>query len=193
MVSCCRSYTVCRATPQAQRGAVLAASLLLLLILTVLALGASRATRTQQEFASDTRARDLAFQSTEAGLRAGERLIDGLAHVPLSCTSHPCEIYERGVVARFGGLDSADWWENHVWAYAPETIAATGPNATSAPSRLPNVGSRYYVEELEQVYDSLTVSPAGPSPSRSYFRVTAASSDVDPVVILQSTVARRFE
>ena len=66
-----------------QRGAVLVVSLLLLLVMTVLALGASQTTRLQERMSAGMRDRDLAFESSEAGLRTGERIIDSLARSPI--------------------------------------------------------------------------------------------------------------
>jgi type IV pilus assembly protein PilX len=178
-----------------QRGAVLVVSLLLLLVMTVLALGASQATRMQERMAGNARDHDLAFQSAEAGLRAGERLIDDpdLASAPVPCSSGKCEVYELGVLTEDLGLTYADqafeeatWWDTQAWSYAAdETIAGDGM-ARSEP--------QYFVEELEEVTDALTIPPSGPPPSRIYYRITsrAEGGTESAQVVLQSTFARRF-
>lgn len=71
-----------RLSMKQQRGAVLVVSLLLLLVMTVLALGASQTTRLQERMSANMRDRDLAFESSEAGLRNGERIIDSLTVAP---------------------------------------------------------------------------------------------------------------
>src|SRR5262245_18937624 len=83
-----------------QGGAVLVVSLLLLLVMTVLALGASQATRMQERMAGNARDYDLAFQSAESGLRTCERLINAptLTSAPFPCSSGRCQVFELNVV-----------------------------------------------------------------------------------------------
>ena len=58
-----------------QRGAALVVSLLLLLVLTILAIGASQTTRLQERMAGNMRDIDRACQGSEAGLRDAEEYI----------------------------------------------------------------------------------------------------------------------
>ncbi len=178
-----------------QSGAVLVVSLLLLLIMTVLALGASQATRMQERMAGNARSQDLAFQSAEAGLRAGERLIDNpaLTAAPVPCASGKCQVYELGVLTEKLNLTYSDqafqpttWWKTHAWDYA-ESSEISGPEMASA-------DPTFYIEELEEVPDSLSIPPTGPPPSRMYYRVTSRGEGgtASSQVVLQSTFARRF-
>jgi len=181
--------------PSDQSGAVLVVSLLLLLVMTVLALGASQATRMQERMAGNARDVDLAFQSAEAGLRAGERFIDNsaLTSAPVACSSAPCDVYELGVLTEAANLTyedhafaSDEWWAAHAKTYAAsDTIGGDGL-AVREP--------QFYIEELEEVTDSLTIPPTGPPPSRMYYRITsrAAGGTESAQVVLQSTFARRF-
>jgi type IV pilus assembly protein PilX len=181
--------------PHRQHGAVLVVSLLLLLVMTVLALGASQATRLQERMAGNARDHDLAFQSAEAGLRAGERLIDNpaLASAPVPCSAENCQVFELGVLTTDLGLTYADqafepkeWWNKHATDYA-ESEEISGAN-------LAHADPQFYVEELEEVPDSLTIPPTGPPPSRMYYRITsrAEGGTSSAQVVLQSTFARRF-
>ena len=89
--------------PQAQRGAVLIVSMLLLLTMTLLAMGASQSTRLQERMAGSLRNQDLAFQAAEAALRAGERFVESQTQAPDLCSSVPCpagQVYERGFLDR---------------------------------------------------------------------------------------------
>jgi type IV pilus assembly protein PilX len=181
--------------PSRQHGAVLVTSLLLLLVMTVLALSASQSTRMQERMAGNARDYDLAFQSAEAGLRAGERFVDNpaLTSAPVSCSSAPCQVYELGALTTVLNLTYADqafkqksWWDSSAQDYAPsEEIGGSG---------LASADPQYYIEELEEVTDSLTIPPTGPPPSRMYYRITArAQGGTDTAqVVLQSTFARRF-
>src|SRR5262245_40771365 len=120
-----------------QRGAVLVVSLLLLLVMTVLALGASQATRMQERMAGNARDRDMALQSVEAGLRAGERYIGNpsISVAPLPCTqvrTVGCEVYQLN--GTFSASDtyenqafqSTSWWKTNTWDYAA-TKTMSGP------------------------------------------------------------------
>lgn len=62
------------AMPHTQRGAVLATTLILLVIVTLLALGATRFVTQETRMAAGIADRATAFQSAEAGLRYGESL-----------------------------------------------------------------------------------------------------------------------
>jgi type IV pilus assembly protein PilX len=178
-----------------QRGAVLVVSLLLLLVMTVLALGTSQATRMQERMAGNSRDHSLALQAAEAGLRAGERLVDDPAKTtaPFVCSSGHCEIYELGTLTWDLNLSYADqafaikdWWTTNAWDYAAsQQIGGTD---------LAHADPQYYIEEMEEVTDSLTIPPSGPPPSRIYYRITSRAEGGTPTaqVVLQSTFARRF-
>lgn len=58
-----------------QRGIALATALILLILVTLIGLAAIRGTTTQQRMTANFYDRELAFQSAEAGLRAGEALL----------------------------------------------------------------------------------------------------------------------
>ena len=181
-----------------QRGAVLVVSLLLLLVMTVLALGASRVTRMQERMAGNARDHDLAFQSAEAGLRAGERLVDNpaLTAAPAPCSSGRCQVYELGYLTGNFAYQTTTWWDNNSWRYInTETWNTTQQNQIGqSGSGMAHTDPRFFVEELQEVPDTLKVPPTGPAPSRMYYRITSAGeggTDTSQVV-LQSTFARRF-
>ncbi len=182
-----------------QRGAVLVVSLLLLLVMTVLALGASQTTRLQERMSANMRDRDLAFESSEAGLRNGERIIDSQVVAPSPCTSGRCQVYDRAVLPASMAFQTTDWWDDNAWSYiADETFSTTRDTASSggliSGSGMARADPQFVVEEIEEVPDSLSVPPTGPPPSRIYYRVTsAAEGGTDQaLVVLQSTFARRF-
>jgi type IV pilus assembly protein PilX len=58
-----------------QRGAVLAISLLVLLVMTVLGVAAMGSTTLQERMANNNRQQQVAFQSAEAALRAAENYL----------------------------------------------------------------------------------------------------------------------
>jgi type IV pilus assembly protein PilX len=179
---------------QRQRGAVLVVSLLLLLVMTVLALGASQTTRLQERMSANMRDRDLAFESSEAGLRNGERIIDSLVVAPSPCTSGRCQVYDRGVLPTSLAFQTQGWWDLQSWRYATdESFSTTAANAITG-SGMARQDPQFLVEEIEDVPDALSVPPTGPPPSRIYYRITSAAQGgtQQAQVVLQSTFARRF-
>jgi type IV pilus assembly protein PilX len=182
-----------------QSGAVLVVSLLLLLVLTMLALGANQTTRLQERMAAGMRDRDLAFESSEAGLRNGERIIDSLSVAPLLCTSGRCQVYDRGVLPTTLGFQTQTWWDDNSWAYVTDqtfnsTQRTAGSGGLISASGMARADPQFVVEEIEEVPDALSVPPTGPPPSRFYYRITAAAQggSQQAQVVLQSTFARRF-
>ena len=185
--------------PRQQRGAVLIVSMLLLLVITILALGASQATRLQERLSGSQRNFELAFQAAEAGLRAGERMIDAdsMAAPPLPCsaiTNPVCQVYENNFLtdvyakklsyeAQVNAPD--EWWEQ---AAQPYSNAAT-PEVGSG-----SIDPSFYIEEVEEVPDSLTVPPNGPPPSRVFYRIVSRGKGgtANANVVLHSTYVRRF-
>lgn len=172
-------------THRSQRGAVLGVALLLLTVLTLLALGASQLRRSQETATHSIQQRAVALQAAEAALRGAERLLES-HEVPAigSCTVRRCRIYGHGQLQNVSRR-SADWWEEHAWAYSPaddEWIPA-GPE---------HHGGRFVIEELAFVPDALTIPSAGSPSGRLFYRITAMAQpdrSVSPVV-LQSIYAR---
>lgn len=173
-------------------------SMILLLVMTILALGASQATRMQDRMASSARNYELAFQSAEAGLRAGEGVVGAttLTSAPFPCTTGSCQVFELGTLTRVLNLTYEDqafqtraWWEARaqVYDHAAEMIDSADDHLSSRPPL-------YYIEEVQEVTDSLTVPPTGPPPSRMFYRVTAIGEGGNDTAqaVLQSTFARRF-
>jgi len=179
---------------QQQRGAVLVVSLLLLLVMTVLVLGASQATRLQERMSAGMRDRDLAFESSEAGLRNGERIIDGMVVAPSPCTSGRCQIFDRGLLPADMALQTPSWWTTTSWAYVTDESFSTTRGSAISGGGMAGADPQFVVEELEEVADSLSVPPTGPPPSRIYYRITSAAQGgtAQAQVVLQSTFARRF-
>ena len=176
-----------------ERGAVLIVSLLLLLVMTILALGASQSTRLQERMAGSMRSQDLAFQAAEAGLRAGERWLgnEGMTAPPLPCNVIPCQVYERGFLDRDTSyqdqaFQDRAWWNDRALTYSATTSISGDGMAKAEP--------QFYIEELEEVPDALSIPPTGPPPSRVYYRIVSRGlgGTESAQAVLHSTYARRF-
>lgn len=187
-------YPAIHGSLTAQRGAVMIVSMILLLVMTVLALGGSHMTRLQERMASGTRNQDLAMQSAEAGLRAGERVVAAFVSPPTACNAALCgQVYEVGFMRQTLGVSYEDqayrdrtWWATVARPYSVEQVISGDGVASAEPM--------FYVEELEEVPDQLSSPPTGPPPSRIYYRITSlGQGGTDAAqVALQSTFARRF-
>ncbi|WP_161966216.1 pilus assembly PilX family protein [Steroidobacter cummioxidans] len=181
-----------------QRGAVLIVSMLLLLVITILALGASQSTRLQERMAGSQRNFELAFQAAEAGLRAGERWLDrdSLVEAPSPGNAAGAAVYERNFLtdsyaSRLSYEDqvvAADEWWNTVAQPYTAGAAAIGGNGLAL------ADPRFYIEQVEEVPDALSKPPAGPQPSRIFYRVVARGKGgtQNANVVLHSTYVRRF-
>jgi type IV pilus assembly protein PilX len=185
-----------------QRGTVLVVSLLLLTVMTILALGASQATRLQERMAGNARDQDVAFQAAEAGLRAGERYIGDpvLTDAPIPCATAGCQLFENGAMTTSVNLTYTDqayaprtWWETNLQRYSTTpTISSSSQTGLSASEPL------YYVELVDEIPDSLALGAV--VPSVAYYRITARGEggaqnrdgSARAVVAVQSVWARRW-
>jgi type IV pilus assembly protein PilX len=153
---------------RSQRGAVLVVSMLLLLVLTVLAIGASQTTRLEERMAWNSRDTDLAFQGAEAGLRDAERYISVTPTLP-TCTdpaSATCYVLQQG---HFATTDLArqteTWWQANGKPFGTPTVQEV-QGVDEEP--------RYVIEEFQTVTFSLTVGHGVP-PGKTYYKSTAWS------------------
>lgn len=170
--------------PRRCLGAILVSSLLLLVIITVLALGASRVTRTRAAVTISLQQGVLAFQAAEATLAAGERVVNepDFMPPPVPCSQGRCRVYARGAVDLAAARRSVEWWREHGWGYAQE------PSGTRSDS----AGETWFVLEKLAKYAE-DPAPTVPSsvPEPDYYRITAASLLEGRIkVVLQSVVAR---
>jgi type IV pilus assembly protein PilX len=154
--------------PKQQRGAALIVSMLLLLVLTILAIGASQTTRLEERMAGNSRDMDMAFQASEAGLRAAEKYIAMTPALPtcLDSTSASCYVLAQG---HFAATDLARqteaWWRAHAKAFGAPSIQEV-QGVTEEP--------RYVIEEFQTVTFSLTVGHGAP-PGKTYYKSTSWS------------------
>lgn len=168
-----------------QRGAVLIVSMLLLLVLTILAIGASQTTRLQERMAGNTRDIDMAFQGSEAGLRAAENYIASTPALPtcLDSTSASCYVLEQGHFSTTDlGRQIDSWWRTNAKAFGtPSTQEVTG--VVEEP--------RYVIEEFQTVTFSLTVGHGAP-PGKTYYKSTAWSPGATDTshAVVESVFAR---
>lgn len=167
-----------------QRGAVLIVGLVMLLLLTIIGVAASRTGLLQEKMAGNMRDRQLAFQAAESALRAGEDILDNAA-LPAFDGS------VAGYGPRVAQPGSPDWWENSFnWA-AQSVLTNYGLSIIASQPR-------YYIERVDSVFATSESGSGVDFESQlkiepdTMFRVTArgAGATDQTVVILQSTYKR---
>lgn len=170
-----------------QRGAVLVVSLLLLLVMTLLGLGASQSTRLQERMAGNQRDLELAMQGAEAGLRAAEDLLPSNRAISLCRTnSTTCDAFLENTLVDASqraldlGRQSNDWWTT----WSKEHPA----NSNLGLQRPP----QFVAERVARMRDTLSEGDPNIKVVREYYRVTSRSRGLTDTaeVIVQSTHGR---
>ena len=176
-----------------QRGAALIMALVFLIMLTLLGLTSMNTTSLEEKMANNTRDRDLAFQSAEAALRAGEAWIETMPDAATPAFPNNAKgLYNPSLplVPPYQDIwDTINWSGANIVAYPCTPDSATPSNSGSCGGTpLTKVASqpKYIVEKMGPV-DPLV-------PNTIAFRITArgtGSSD-SSVVMLQSSYIRAF-
>lgn len=170
--------------PNRQRGVVLAVSLILLLVLTLLGVTAMQSTVLQERMAGNAREISMAFQAAEAALRDGENALIALTIRPTPCATAPCGVWQRGVLGD-PATQTAAWWTTNAQEY--------GVDATQEITQGVDADPRFIIEELGFVPDSLTLGHGIPV-GRTYYRTAAhgVSASQTSRSVVESTFVRRF-
>lgn len=186
------------------KGAVLITSLVMLVILTMLGISAMQDSSLEERMAGNMRSQNIAFQATEAALRAGEADVAGWTTQP--------QPTKTGAQSKVWILDSMDpdaadnnkqndndkswwqeldsaWWENNslnIGKYTRDLNHKAGEKLTDAP--------RYVLEDRETVKDSLNIGQQNDYIGKHYYQITARGTDETSrtEVLLRSTFTRRF-
>jgi type IV pilus assembly protein PilX len=160
---------------RSERGAALIVSLIFLLVLTLLGVGAMRTTNMQERMAGNLRDSNLAFQAAESALREGEELLQQATLPVFSGTG--------GLIQRDDAAGQASFWRTYDWAGNSMTATAVAGTA-DAP--------QYVIEELPPVPAQGGSLRFGALPEVAFYRVTARAvgGTVDAVSVLQVTYRR---
>lgn len=161
--------------PAAQRGAALITGLIFMVVLTLLVVAAMRTTILEEKMAGNTKDINLAFQASEAALRAGEKVLNG-ASLPAFTTTGP--------YLTVGTRDDTYWRSTHDWTTKSVVYAPKPSGVAEAP--------RFVIEELAAVPNPGFSKKAGPLSESGYYKVTArgVGANANTVVFVQSTYRR---
>jgi len=154
-----------------QHGSVLLISLIMLLLLTLVAVGGMQGTILQERMTGNLRDRDLAFQAAEAALREAEAFI----------RNNPNQIYDNNNgFYQVTSADHPDWRTRSTTA---------GNGAITYGGNFPGVATQplYYIEQISTVQPAGTETEAGTAvPPPPFYRITAlgtGGSDSTTVVL----------
>lgn len=179
-----------------QRGMVLIVSLVMLLALTLLGLAAMQNSSLEERMAGNTRAENLAFQSTEAALRAGEAWLFARPTQPAAVASPGAnDVWELDAPDPDPQLtgDGLSWWQERdpAWWTGGGGVAYT-PVLPAGAAQVPQ--PHYLIEQAGFVGDSLVLGQQQDQSGRMFYQVTArgAAPGGRGEVLLRSTYARRF-
>jgi type IV pilus assembly protein PilX len=181
-------------SPGHQRGAALAVSLLLLLVLTILSIAALNSTGLQERMAFNLRESNMAFQAAEAALLDGETWLGSpvlaIRPIPQTCTSNCAAGIPVWAVPEVDWAAQTDaWWTSNGRQY--NFNYTTGTDGPDLPQIAAASQPRYIIQEAGSRPDSLV---AGAADATYFYTVTArgvgriGAQDV----ILQTMYSRRF-
>lgn len=166
-----------------QHGAVLVISLILLLVLSLLGLGAMRGALVSERMAGNLRDQQLAFQAAEAALRAGENWLTAQTTPPSACLAlgGGCLVYEQTVLPSDLSRQSPTWWESNATKYGPELAGVARP-------------PRYIVAQEVFLRDSYNIGHED-AKGRNIYRIGARGSGQtnEAEALLETIHSKRFD
>ncbi|MDN5873636.1 MAG: PilX N-terminal domain-containing pilus assembly protein [Sinobacteraceae bacterium] len=171
-----------------QNGVALVVALVLLLVITLLGLGAIRSTSLQQKLTGNFYDREIAFQSAEAGLQSASVAMQNIGADPsiavncdvanggqncftnpfndpdVSNTTYAQTVQKGGGKGQYTPTGNADWQPQYI-------IECMGAAQAPAPSNFHNA--------LTQNYGGGAAEPDTPAAAKplTYYRITARSGD----------------
>lgn len=174
--------------PIRQQGITLVIALIFLLVLTLLGVTAMQSTIVEERIAGNTRDKDVAFQSAEVGLRAGETLLTGVGGLaPNVCTAPGIAFGaapNAGLINNVAGAAaSVEYGKSAYWLAQPWD--ATDSKAAGTTMAGAQAAARYVIEYVAGPGSTTITQPSG---TVMMFRVTAKGGGVTPgsISILQT-------
>ncbi len=183
------------ASRRTQSGVALITGLIFLVLLTLIGMTAMQTTMLEEKMAGNLRNENLAFQASEAALRAGESYLQGITVGPFLDAKNAKGLYLPALSA------TTEWWEiADIWTAAGSRAYATTPPGAANPPR-------YIIEDVS--FKTQCTQPGfcqniplpktpggslklGAVPDVGLYRITARGTGGtdDTVVLLQSYFRR---
>jgi type IV pilus assembly protein PilX len=183
------SVSLSRLQPR-QRGTALIMALVFLVLLTILGLKAMDTTALEEKMTSNTKDKNIAFESAETALTFGENWLYGQISRPQPFTSSGPHLFTPSTT------DTPVWDQSGTWSSAvvyPGTPYATASGGLAGVAQQPE----YIIEDMGTVVESggtLVQSSDYQNTGNSVFRVTALGYGATGVATaeLQSVYAKAF-
>ena len=175
----------CRSPLRRQSGAVLAVSLIMLLILSLIGASSSQNIGLNERMAGNARDRNLAFQAAESALLAADTLLHSLEIAPCPVNlavndPNPVGVYQTRDVDCDGVVEDLQVWDQIVW---------NNDDSIEYTANLSDIGvnPRFIIENLGVYCTSIEI-PCPISDLRRRYRITtrASGSSSDSLVMLQT-------
>jgi type IV pilus assembly protein PilX len=167
-----------------QQGLALVVSLIMLLLMTLLAVNSMQTTVLEEKMAGNYKDRNMAFQSAESGLRAGEDYLRDTAALPIF-DGATAGLYQPTITgqARWNLID---------WSQAGQVRAYVGSIDSYGGAQLLADLPNYIIEEMQPVLSEGASLEVGTALENRYYRVTsqAVGGTASSVVMLQTTYKR---
>lgn len=146
-----------------------------MVVLTLLVISSMRGALLEEKMSGNARDADLAFQSAEAALRAGEQVLNAATPPVFAAT---------GAYLTVGSRDNTYWLATHNWAASSVAYASVPAGAAAAP--------RFVIEELPSVPGAGFSKKAGVIPETGYYRVIArgVGGNLNTLRYVQTTYRR---
>ena len=168
---------------QGEKGSALLVSLVILIVMTLLGLQGMNSTLMEEKMSGNYRDNQLAFESAEAALRAGEAALNVFLSPPEATSNAANGIWT------FTSIDSDDYLDSTWWSTNGNVVNKMGTKTLSPPAM-------YVIQEHQRVRDSDKLSVgSNVEPERLYFyRIIArgVGPSGSAEVLLQSTYTRLF-
>lgn len=168
------AHTQCQSVGH-QKGSALVISLIMLLIISLLAIGGLRSTILQERMSANLYDRELAFQAAEAALRAGERFL---------ATTPPATIPNANGLYDLNNASRPDWLAATATAtHDPLDAFVLNPGLDAVA-----VQPQYFIERIGITPPGTETELGVPVPPVSFYRITARGfgGTADSVVIVSS-------
>lgn len=179
-----------------QHGAALIVSLVILIVMTLIGLASIRTSAMQEKMSANLRDQQIAMQSTEIALRAGEAWIASQLTEPEATNTATNNVWsinnntmmDEDLIENWWQQQDAAWWNTNGVQSGSDVTFST--NETDVDINRP----RYVIEQQQYVSDDLLLGTGSTTTGRVYYRVTARGTggSEQARIMLQSTTAKRY-
>lgn len=161
-----------------QQGVALIVALILLVVMTLLGLGAMRSVTLEEKMASNTFDRSLSFQAAEATLREAEALL-AVTPLPVSLTPAAGAACVNGICGAPNAGDPPRW---------TNSAFAGWHNATSVTSGSISITPQYFIEYLGSTFPCTEINPTSNLTCKRYRVTVRSNTGADRAAVMLQTV-----